>query len=116
MRFEGLGYLGFDAGLSGCEGETETSSTKGEPHAISTWGYKSGIKLLDATVDERLRFGQPFSRLNLFVFVIRAWQMAVPASLCPACRKRLFTMQTFMDHLADDVLPGLVERLSGKNE
>ena len=31
---------------------------------------------------------------------------------CPACRKRLFTMQNFMDHLADDVLPGLVDRLS----
>lgn len=27
---------------------------------------------------------------------------------CPACRKRLFTMQNFMDHhLADDVLPPL---------
>jgi hypothetical protein len=24
---------------------------------------------------------------------------------CPACRKRLFTMANFMDHLADDVLP-----------
>jgi len=31
---------------------------------------------------------------------------------CPTCRKRLFTMQNFMDHLADDVLPGLIERLS----
>ena len=31
---------------------------------------------------------------------------------CPACRKRLFTMQNFMDHLADDVLPGLVDKLS----
>jgi hypothetical protein len=27
---------------------------------------------------------------------------------CPACRKRLFTMQTFMDHLADDVLLALL--------
>jgi hypothetical protein len=24
---------------------------------------------------------------------------------CPACRKRLYTMGNFMDHLADDVLP-----------
>jgi len=31
---------------------------------------------------------------------------------CPACRKRLFTMANFMDHLADDVLPGLIERIS----
>ncbi len=27
---------------------------------------------------------------------------------CPACRKRLFTMVNFMDHLADDVLPDLI--------
>jgi hypothetical protein len=31
---------------------------------------------------------------------------------CPACRKRINTMAQFMDHLADDVLPGLVDRLS----
>jgi hypothetical protein len=31
---------------------------------------------------------------------------------CPACRKRLFTMANFLDHLADEVLPGLIENLS----
>jgi hypothetical protein len=31
---------------------------------------------------------------------------------CPACRKRLFTMANFMDHLDDDVLPGLINGLS----
>jgi len=31
---------------------------------------------------------------------------------CPACRKRLFTMQNFMDHLADDVLPQALDKLS----
>jgi hypothetical protein len=31
---------------------------------------------------------------------------------CPTCRKRLFTMQNFMDHLAEDVLPAVVERLA----
>lgn len=31
---------------------------------------------------------------------------------CPACRKRLFTMANFMDHLADDVLPDLINKLS----
>jgi hypothetical protein len=30
---------------------------------------------------------------------------------CPACRKRLFTMANFMDHLADDVLPELLTKL-----
>ena len=54
MRFEGLGYLGFDAGLSGCEGETETSFTKEEPHAISRGAAKCGIKKLDASVERWL--------------------------------------------------------------
>jgi hypothetical protein len=31
---------------------------------------------------------------------------------CPACRKRLFTMQNFIDHLADDVLEGLIVSLA----
>jgi hypothetical protein len=31
---------------------------------------------------------------------------------CPACRKRINTMAQFLDHLADDVLPGLIDRLS----
>jgi len=31
---------------------------------------------------------------------------------CPACRKRLFTMANFMDHLADDVLPLLTDKRS----
>jgi hypothetical protein len=30
------------------------ASYKGEPHAITTWGCKSGIVILDATVDGRL--------------------------------------------------------------
>jgi hypothetical protein len=31
---------------------------------------------------------------------------------CPACRKRINTMAQFADHLADEVLPALVDRLS----
>jgi hypothetical protein len=31
---------------------------------------------------------------------------------CPACEKRINTMSQFLDHLADDVLPALIERLS----
>lgn len=30
----------------------------------------------------------------------------------PACWKRLFTMANFIDHLADDVLPKLINKLS----
>lgn len=33
---------------------------------------------------------------------------------CPACKKILQTMANFMDHLCEDVLPGLLNRLSGK--
>ena len=31
---------------------------------------------------------------------------------CPACKKRLQTMANFMDHLADNVLPNLINKLS----
>jgi hypothetical protein len=31
---------------------------------------------------------------------------------CPACRKRFGTMPQFLDHLTDDVLPVLLDRLS----
>jgi hypothetical protein len=31
---------------------------------------------------------------------------------CPACMKRINTMSQFLDHLADDVLPALIEKLS----
>jgi hypothetical protein len=34
---------------------------------------------------------------------------------CPACRKRLFTMANFMDHLADDVLRDPINKLSVEN-
>jgi hypothetical protein len=31
---------------------------------------------------------------------------------CPACKKQLFTMANFMDHLANDVLPAALDKLS----
>jgi len=31
---------------------------------------------------------------------------------CPVCKKRINTMPQFLDHLADDVLPPLLDRLS----
>ena len=34
---------------------------------------------------------------------------------CPACRKRLFTMANFMDHLAEDVLPAALDKLSSEH-
>jgi hypothetical protein len=31
---------------------------------------------------------------------------------CPACRKRINTISQFLDHLANDAMPALIERLS----
>ncbi len=31
---------------------------------------------------------------------------------CPACEKRINTMSQFLDHLAEDAMPALVETLS----
>jgi hypothetical protein len=34
---------------------------------------------------------------------------------CPMCRKRFGTMPQFLDHLTDDVLPAVLDRLSAEN-
>jgi hypothetical protein len=31
---------------------------------------------------------------------------------CPACKKRINTMTQFLDHLANDVMPALIDRLT----
>jgi hypothetical protein len=31
---------------------------------------------------------------------------------CPACRKRINTISQFLDHLANDVMPELIDRLA----
>jgi hypothetical protein len=36
----------------------------------------------------------------------------VVVSGCPACRERINTMPQFLDHIADDVLPPLLDKLS----
>jgi hypothetical protein len=33
---------------------------------------------------------------------------------CPACRKRINTMPQFLDHLANDAMPELLERLTSQ--
>jgi hypothetical protein len=43
----------------------------------------------------------------------RRARVVVPG--CPARQKRINTMAQFLDHPADDVLPGLIDRLSGEN-
>ena len=35
---------------------------------------------------------------------------------CPACRKRLNSMAQFLDHLANDVMPALLDRLSKEKQ
>jgi hypothetical protein len=39
----------------------------------------------------------------------------VVVSGCPACRKQIGTMPQFLDHLADDVIPALFQRLRKKS-
>jgi hypothetical protein len=34
---------------------------------------------------------------------------------CPTCRKRINTISQFLDHIANDALPPLIERLSAGN-
>jgi hypothetical protein len=36
----------------------------------------------------------------------------VVVSGCPACKKKFGTMPQFLDHLTDDVLPAVLDRLS----
>jgi len=38
----------------------------------------------------------------------------VVVSGCPACRKRISTMTQFLDHLTNDVMPALIDRLAAK--
>ena len=39
----------------------------------------------------------------------------VVVSGCPACRKRINTMTQFLDHLTNDVMPALIERLARRS-
>jgi hypothetical protein len=58
-----------------------------------------------------------YANLGFCQFDSRRWLWTYPGVVvpgCPACRKRLFTMANFMDHLADDVLPGLISKLSSE--
>jgi hypothetical protein len=34
---------------------------------------------------------------------------------CPACKKRINTMVQFLDHLTQDVMPALIDRLAAGN-
>jgi len=38
----------------------------------------------------------------------------VVVSGCQACKKRINTTEQFLDHLANDVMPGLIDGLSDK--
>jgi len=36
----------------------------------------------------------------------------VVVSGCPACKKRINTVTQFLDHLANDVMPALIDRIN----
>jgi len=40
----------------------------------------------------------------------------VVVSGCPACRKRINTMTQFLDHLTNDAMPALIDRLAAPKE
>jgi hypothetical protein len=43
---------------------------------------------------------------------VAAGGKGVVVSGCPACKKRIDTMTQFLDHLTNDVMPALIDRLS----
>lgn len=43
-------------------------------------------------------------------------RMGVVVSGCPTCKKRLNTTGQFLDHLTNDAMPALIDRLSRPNE
>ena len=47
-----------------------------------------------------------------FVEEIAGGKGGVTVPGCPACKKRINTVTGFLDHLANDAMPTLIERLS----
>src|SRR5580704_13252777 len=52
------------------------------------------------------------SRHDLDTFPVRVDNGELVTPGCPACRKTLYTVDNFIDHLNHDVLPALLDRLS----
>ena len=61
--------------------------------------------------DLLLALQQEIARNDLSHFTDEKACVVVPG--CPACQKRLGTIAQFIDHINDDVLPPLLDRLSG---
>jgi hypothetical protein len=53
---------------------------------------------------------QEIHRHNLSHFTDEENKTVVPG--CPKCKKRFYTVPQFIDHISDDVLPPLLDRLS----
>lgn len=69
---------------------------------------------------ELLRALQNEIRRHTFDYFVEAPAVAqggkgVVVPGCPACRKRINTMPQFLDHVADDVLPPLLDKLATEN-
>jgi hypothetical protein len=66
-----------------------------------------------------LQFKKKFNDMIFSYFVdepppIAQGGKGVIVSGCPACRKRINTMGQFLDHLANDALPALIEKLAAQ--
>jgi hypothetical protein len=57
---------------------------------------------------------QEIHRHDLSHFMDEENKRVVPG--CPKCQKRFFTVPQFIDHLSDDVLPPLLDRLSSNEK
>ena len=64
-----------------------------------------------ALLTERRKHFIPSPMLRILRIQCLMYSIDCSASFT-ACRKRLFTINNFMDHVADDVLPGIVNKLS----
>ena len=47
---------------------------------------------------------------------LHGWENRVVQPGCPTCRKAFYTVSQFIDHLSDDVLPPLLDRLSEERQ
>jgi hypothetical protein len=58
---------------------------------------------------------QEILRHDFDCFVGNKAATALSCHGCPACKKRINTMNQFLDHLAEDAMPALIERLATKS-
>ena len=86
-------------------------ASQGRRHCRCKDCYKAGRKQQRAALQAEIRRHDVSHFIDEPPSVAeRGESVVVPG--CPTCRKRINTMPQFLDDLADDVLPGLLDTLS----